>query len=313
LFTFIVWYHGAALFYMQNESAFQSGYGLMAFMSFFVVVGLIAIATRDQVSDFDAITPAFVRHITERQRLQGELAVAREVQMSFLPRKNPQISGLEITSKCLPANEIGGDYFDFLELGKNKLGIIVGDVSGKSTQAAFYMTLTKGFLKALVKSIQSPVEMLIQMNNLFFDNVKRGHFISMIYGVFDVEAKTLTLARAGHNPLMVKHAQSGTIKFFDQPGIALGLEKGEIFAQNIKEEVIPFNKDDLFVFYTDGFTEAMNKDKEEFGEQRLLASMADNSSDSARQHLERVFTEVKKFMGKALQQDDMTMVIVKIT
>ncbi|MFQ5605336.1 MAG: PP2C family protein-serine/threonine phosphatase [bacterium] len=313
LFTFKVWNSAAALFYMQSPEMLSSGKLIVFSMLAVVVYALVALFTKDHIRDFDTISPVFVRHITERQRLQGELAVAREVQMSFLPAQNPQMPGLEIASKCLPANEVGGDYFDFLTLGKNKLGVVVGDVSGKGTQAAFYMTLTKGFLKALAASFPSPAQLLIKINNLFYENVERGPFISMIYGLFDADAKTLTMARAGHNPLIIKRHQSQQAEYLNAAGIALGLEKGKIFAQSIKEQVVPFNSGDLFVFYTDGFTEAMNKNKEEFGEQRLLEKMPENSCGSAQEHLELMFAHVRKFMARAPQQDDMTMVLVKIT
>src|SRR5690606_4425591 len=145
-------------------------------------------------------TPAFAKNITERQRLQRELEIARDVQMSFLPKSTPDFSGLDIASQCIPAHEVGGDYYDFVKLDKNRLGIIIGDVSGKGTEAAFYMTLTKGFLKALSRSSDSPAAVLSNMNELFYENVERGTFISMIYGIFDIEKNALKLARAGHNP-----------------------------------------------------------------------------------------------------------------
>ena len=123
--------------------------------------------------------------------------------MSFLPKENPILKGIDIASICIPAFEVGGDYYDFIRLGKNKLGIIIGDVSGKGTQAAFYMTLTKGFLKAIAKHTDSPAEVLTKMNELFYENVERGRFISMIYAVVDLENKLIRIARAGHNPVIL--------------------------------------------------------------------------------------------------------------
>lgn len=312
LYTFTIWFTGAALLF-QNDYALPSGHGLVIFMSVLVLAGLAALFTRDLGTNLERITPAFVRHINERQRLQGELAVAREAQMSFLPEENPSVEGLEIASRCLPAREVGGDYYDFVQLSDRKLGIVIGDVSGKGTQAAFYMTLTKGFLRALARSATSPAELLIQMNDLFYENVKRGHFVSVLFAIFDLENKTVTLARGGHNPLIVRQASSGKVEFFNQPGIALGLEKGEVFAASMKDQVIPFNSGDLLVFYTDGFTEAMNHAKEEFGEQRLMASIESHSNGSAAHLLNSIFDEVNKFIGRAQQQDDMTLVVVRIT
>ena len=312
LLTFTVSDLGTAFFYFENPSSIHSGYGMLLFMVALTAVGFVFLLTKDKISDFDRITPAFVQHVTERQRLQSELAVAREVQMSFLPAHSPNIAGLEIASECLPAKEVGGDYYDFIELGKNRLGVVIGDVSGKGTQAAFYMTLTKGFLKALAHTTPSPAGLLIQMNQLFYENVARGHFISLVYAIFDLETRTATIARAGHNPIVVNHSASNRVAFFDQPGMAMGLEKGDIFKESIRDKQVSFAEGELFVFYTDGLTEAMNKKKEEFGEQRFLESITKWSNGSAAELQKGVFEEVKEFIGKAPQQDDMTMVIVKI-
>jgi serine phosphatase RsbU (regulator of sigma subunit) len=174
------------------------------------------------------------------------------------------------------------------------------------------MTLAKGFLKALSRTYHSPGETLSLMNNMFYENVNRGNFISMIYGIFDLDKKMLTLARAGHNPLIVKQSSSGEVKFVQPKGIALGLEKGEIFSKSILEEDLTFNSGDTFVFYTDGFTEAMNKNKEEYGEDRLSKTINDNILLSSEDLLKKIYSDVRSFIGKEKQHDDMTIVVVKI-
>ena len=313
LVSYQMLYYGLSLFYFDYPSAMQSAYGLIFLGASFTIFGLVALLTRDKFTNLDEISPEFVLNVTERQRLQGELAVAREVQMSFLPDESPQLAGLEISSRCLPALEVGGDYYDFMELGENRLGVVIGDVSGKGTQAAFYMTLTKGFLKALAATFPSPAELLVKMNQLFCDNVERGHFISLLYAIIDLNNRTMIIARAGHNPLVVKHSGSEQVEFFDQTGMAMGLENGELFEESMRDSRISFKTGDFFVFYTDGFTEAMNKRKEEFGEERFLQSIEKRAGRSAAEMLEGVISDVDSFAGKAPQQDDMTMVIVKIT
>ena len=268
--------------------------------------------TRDKISDYDSITPAFVKNITERQRLQRELEIARDVQMSFLPVKSPVFKGLDIAARCKPALEVGGDYYDFVQLDADRIGIIIGDVSGKGTQAAFYMTLAKGFVKALSKTVSSPSEFLIKLNELFYENVERGTFISMIYGIFDVKEHTLTFARAGHNPVIAKHSGKKELELLNPVGLALGLEKGRIFNKTIKEIKIDTHPGDAFVFYTDGFTEAMNRFKLEFTELRLTESISKNLDLPAKELLDKTIADVDSFIGKALQHDDMTMVVVKV-
>jgi serine phosphatase RsbU (regulator of sigma subunit) len=276
---------------------------------------LIAIAgyfTKDKITDLDSITPVFVKNINERQRMQRELEIARDVQMSFLPKSNPDFKGLDIAAKCYPALEVGGDYYDFVRLSDNKIGIIIGDVSGKGTQAAFYMTLTKGFLKAISKTSESPSEVLKLMNELFYDNVERGTFISMIYGIFDNEKKIFKLARAGHNPVIVRNSAQGNVEMLNPTGLALGLEKGILFGKTISELEIKYSDKDVFVFYTDGFTEAMNKKQEEFTEERLLTSVHKLKELNAEDSISIIYKEVKEFIGKTPQHDDMTIVVVKV-
>jgi len=256
--------------------------------------------------------PAFALNITERQRLQRELEIARDIQMSFLPKKNPLINYLDIASICIPALEVGGDYYDFIQFDGNKLGVIIGDVSGKGTQAAFYMILTKGFLKALAKSFRSPLKFLQDMNTLFYENVERGTFISMVCGIFDLENKKFMLARAGHNPVIVRKSAQKNAGTLHPTGLAIGLEKGIVFNKTIQEIEIEITKGDIFVFYTDGFTEARNKFKEEFGEERLVDIVKNNSGLTSEEILNQIIKEVKTFMGKTPQHDDMTMIVAKI-
>jgi sigma-B regulation protein RsbU (phosphoserine phosphatase) len=185
-------------------------------------------------------------------------------------------------------------------------------VSGKGTQAAFFMTLTKGFVHALVEVSNSPAAVLTQVNKLFYANVERGVFISMVYGIFDTARKTLTIARAGHNPVIMRKTQADQVQIVNPMGLALGLDGGGTFAKSIQEVSIPFQSGDLFVFYTDGFPEAMNKTMEEFGEDRLCQTVQRYAHGSAAEIMDGIFAEMKEFVGKAKQHDDMTIVVVKV-
>lgn len=309
LFKFFI--KATELLFINEASLNNEWFILIGICSALIVSGIILVFRKDKFSDYDSITPKFVENITERQRLKKELDVARHVQMSFLPKDNPSLKGIDIASTCIPAFEVGGDYYDFIHLGKNKLGIIIGDVSGKGTQAAFYMTLTKGFLKAIAKHTDSPAEVLIKMNELFYENVERGRFISMIYAVVDLETKLIRIARAGHNPV-IYHDAEGTVSLISPNGLALGLEKGELFGKVITEfeEKIEIGK--TFIFYTDGFTEAVNKKGEEYGLDRMLEIAKSWNYISAKEIQEKMLVDLNKFIGKAPQHDDMTMVILKI-
>ncbi len=214
--------------FIQEPSLHNQWYLVIGLTITAVILGIIFILKKDKFTDYESITPKYVENVTERQRLSRELEVARHVQMSFLPKENPILDGINIGSTCIPAFEVGGDYYDFINLGKNKLGIMIGDVSGKGTQAAFYMTLTKGFLKAIAKQTESPSEVLSKMNELFYENVERGRFISMIYAIVDLDKKVIKIARAGHNPVILNDI-SGKVSLISPKGLALGSGKRPAF------------------------------------------------------------------------------------
>ena len=277
-----------------------------------LVSGLAAQFRKNELTDLDDITPAFARHITERERLQHELEIARSVQMSFLPKANPNIPRLDVASRCEPALEVGGDYYDFIPLPDGRWGIAVGDVSGKGTQAAFFMTLTKGFLRALAQISVSPASVVTNVNKHFYENVERGVFISLVYGVFDPAKATMTLARAGHNPVMLHRSATGRAEVVSPTGLALGMDPGPAFERSIQEMSISCSASDVFVFYTDGISEAMNKVKSEYGEERLADSIARFAHGSAQEILDGIFADVEEFVGKAAAHDDKTLVVVKL-
>ena len=167
LYVFVVFDIGFAFQTSGSPALLYSWNALLIVFAVLIALAIYAALTRDSEVDFDNITPVFVRHITERQRMKQELLIARNVQMSFLPSEKPNVNGLDIASRCEPALEVGGDYFDFIELDENRLGVAIGDVSGKGSRAAFYMTLVKGFLRALAGVSYSPAGILVEMNRLF--------------------------------------------------------------------------------------------------------------------------------------------------
>lgn len=279
--------------------------------SLVILLGIIALFSKYRLDDLNKITPKFQKHISERQRLQGELSVARDVQMSFLPQKSPLFERLEIAARCLPAYEVGGDYYDFIRFSDKKIGIAIGDVSGKGTKAAFYMTLTKGFLKATSRFNTSPSQLLTDMNSMFYENVERGNFISMIFTLIDTENNSLTFSRAGHNPLIYKRPNLDC-EILKPTGIALGLEKGDVFSKTITEQQVNIGLGDFIIMFTDGVTEAENSKGEEYGMDKLVDIINSNKFNNANELLETVYKDVHKFTGKTAQHDDMTMIVIRV-
>jgi serine phosphatase RsbU (regulator of sigma subunit) len=197
------------------------------------------------------------------------------------------------------------------------MGILIADVAGKGTSAALYMAELKGVVLSLSQRHASPRELLIDANRIISKHLDARSFITMTYAVVDLAARTITMARAGHCPLVYvpgPHAESRTPKALQPDGMVLGLQfdTGEIFNRTLEELTLPLGAGDLFLLYTDGISEAMNAEGDYFGDARL-ADLAHQHADLASDELSaRILREVKAFAGTAAQHDDMTMVLLKI-
>lgn len=297
---------------IPGASSTPMGMALIILMALLLLAGIYLLFRSRSAEDYDSYVPEYVNRIAERERLLKELEIARSVQMRFLPQKVPEFPSLEIVSLCQPAMEVGGDYYDFVQISERYMSVLIGDVSGKGVSAAFYMTMVKGIIKTLSKITVKPAELLAEANEIFYENAPRDVFITIIYGIFDLKEKTLTIASAGHNPLIVWKRKTNEIERMNPRGIALGLEKGRRYREIIEEKTIPFEADDIFVFYTDGVSEAMNTKHDIFGEERLCEAIIQNTHLPPRIIQKKIVEAVSEFSGKEPQHDDFTMVVVKI-
>lgn len=254
-----------------------------------------------------------LNELTEQERMKRELEIARMVQLSLLPQKNPQLPGLDIDGICIPATEIGGDYFDYFLLNDHTIGVTIADVAGKGTSAAFYMAVVKGMMLSLTPIFKSPREVLIELNRRLYGTMDRKIFVTMIYGIFDVKKSTLKFARAGHNALIIKNNQKSTVENLTPQGIGLGLEDGSIFSKTISEQQVKFKQGDKFIFYTDGITEAMDLEKQEFGEARLFNQISNEKIHTSIELRQSIIQSVIEFVNNAQQHDDITMVTISAT
>lgn len=303
----------AGIFLLSGNAFYlTSSFLLIGLIVVLCILGLWLLIRRKKAGDSLEFVPDYMKRIYNRERLKRELEIARNVQLYFLPRENPEIEGLDIASLCAPAREVGGDYFDFIQLGEKKLGVVVGDVSGKGIPAAFYMTLTKGLFKSLATSHDSPKEVLVRLNQLFFENARRGVFISMIYGVFDLGKQIMTFARAGHNPMVLYRSNEHTTEEICPPGIAIGFNTNDLFRETIREYTLPLRPNDLFLFYTDGLNEARNSEQQEFGEIRLQKIISRQDKVSAQTRLAEIERAIQRFTGNAEKHDDMTAVLIQV-
>lgn len=284
----------------------------------------IAIRARDQLGElaesFNSMTASIedlLRIQAEKKRLEEELRIAHEIQMSLLPQGPLEFPGVSVTSVCVPAREVGGDYFDLLPLDDHRLGVLIADVSGKGTSAALYMAEMKGLMLSLSRIHTSPRALLIEANRIIAEHLHSGSFITMIYAVIDLRARTLTYARAGHTPLLClpgPQASTQGLRTLLPDGMVLGLnlDSGETFERLLCEETMPIHEGDMFLFFTDGISEAMNSSDDCFGEARLGRIVEEHAHLPSDQLRERILREIAAFVGDAPQHDDMTLILLRI-
>ena len=245
----------------------------------------------------------------ERERLQQELMVAQKVQKKLLSQTLPKLAGFELDAFSSPAFEVGGDYYDIATLDEKRIGIVVGDVSGKGISAAFYMAELKGIFQALSKSCTSTTDFLIKANNALFGSIEKSAFISLIYAILNIENASMCLSRAGHCPMI--HFQNGKVNLHKPIGIGLGLTGASLFNEVIEEESISVGPGDICVFYTDGVTEARNPEGEEFGTERLIGMIVNNSHLNPQDLRKVILDEITSYTGLDSFDDDLTILILK--
>ncbi len=209
----------------------------------------------------------------EQAKIKHELEVGREIQQILLPKANPKIPGYDLDAFYLAANELGGDYYDFVVVDKTHLAVVVADVAGKGIPASIYMTIMRTILNIAAVNNPSCVKALISTNRLLSDRIKRGMFVTCFYAILDARNHILRLSSAGHNPMLLYRAAGRMLEEYNPPGIALGFDKGPLFQRTLKEAETKLFPGDRFVLYTDGVVESMNENREEFGDRRLKEFM----------------------------------------
>src|SRR4030095_8426932 len=284
----------------------------------------IAVKSEDQLGElagsFNSMTASIedlLRQAAEKKRLEEELRIAHEIQMSLLPQGPLQMAGLSVTALCVPAREVGGDYYDFLPLDDHRVGVLIADVSGKGTSAALYMAELKGLMVSLSEIHSSTGALLIAANRIIAHHLDARSFITMTYAVVDLRKRIMTYARAGHTPLIyVPGAGVGArdVRILVPDGMVVGLklDNGEMFSRLLQEETIALRPGDLYLFFTDGISEAMNVHDDCFGESRLGELVQAHAHLPSAELRERVLREIAAFVGDAPQHDDMTMILLKV-
>jgi len=245
----------------------------------------------------------------EKERLEKELDVARDIQRKILPSTVPTSDRLEISALFVPAFEVGGDYYDFFELSNDLLGFVVADVSGKGISSAFIMAEVKGIFESLSKIITNPKELLVKANDTLKRSLDKRNFVTAIYGIINKKNGKLNFARAGHTPILLCSGER--IESIQPPGIGLGLDYNLAFTSSLKEMEIQLKNNDIIICYSDGIPEAKNHKEEDFGYDRLDTIVLNNREKSLDLISNAVMKELSLFSKNHSQHDDITLVIFK--
>ena len=255
------------------------------------------------------LTTAMGREMAQRERLNRELEIAREVQEHLFPQRLPVAPGLEYCAQCRPAREVGGDYYDFLELPGGKLGIAIGDVSGKGVGAALMMASLEAFLRALAEVVQDPADLIGRVNGLVCQASAANRYATLFYAEYDPATRRLTYVNAGHNPPVVLRNSGGACQVIR---LATGGSVIGLLPQQYQRGVFSHETGDLVVLFTDGISESMNARDEEWGEESLIELAKTCHGIPVSECVSRILAAATAFAAGAAQHDDMTLVVLRV-
>ncbi len=248
------------------------------------------------------------QEILDKKQAEKELGVAGEIQSSLIPHSFPETDKYEMYAFSIPAKGVGGDYYDYIDFGNNKLAVTMFDVSGKGVPAALIMVMIRSILRTIASLDEETQAILTKLNNTISEEIVEDRYATGFYLLFDAERGIMSYTNAGHGPLILYRAKQDIFEFKDTDGMPVGIMSGVEYGQ----DYTTLEAGDVAILYTDGITEAMNETHEEYGMDRLYAIVRANKRESAREISNRVLEDVNKFVGNAPQHDDETLLIFKM-
>jgi phosphoserine phosphatase RsbU/P len=249
----------------------------------------------------------------EKKRLDHDLQIARDIQRILLPSTPPPIEGFDIAGINIPARQVSGDYFDYIKVDDERLGVVIADVSGKGVPASLIMAICRSVLRAEARLGQSPGEVLRKVNRQLYPDIKEDMFISMAYVILDHKNNHVTLSRGGHDAPLLYRAATREVEILKPPGMALGIDSGDVFDRITGDLSVPLERDDCLVLYTDGVTEMLDANGDEFGPERMIRSVRASASEGAQGVIARLTDDVRNFAAGHPQNDDITLIVVRKT
>ena len=244
--------------------------------------------------------------LIEKKRLEGQLEVARQVQLQLLPPGDPKLDGFDISAYNFPTEEVSGDYYDWVSIYEDEIGLVIADVSGKGVPAALLMAFLRASLRAATHVGYAPQISMAKVKYLLWESIERNQFVTAFYGILDAGNKTLAYANAGHNPPLLLNAK-GEARFMERGGLPLGMFRDTRYHQYY----LSFEPGQVLVLYTDGVTEATNPAGEEFGRDRLAKAVRSVANLPARELIASVQNEVLSWTDGKGATDDVTFFVIK--
>jgi sigma-B regulation protein RsbU (phosphoserine phosphatase) len=290
-------------------------------------LGVLALANHDEgksftKADFDLIKSVadqaayslqhaqIYSQLAEKKKLDHDIEVAREIQRILLPSKAPTVEGFNCAALNIPAQEVSGDYFDFIQVDAHRWGVAVADVSGKGIPASLIMAMCRSVLRSKAPGNSSPAQVLREVNRQLYPDIREDMFITMIYMIMDASGK-LTFARAGHEAPLWCRDHFRHIETINAPGMALGIDAGDVFDEVIKDVTVELAPLDTVVVYTDGINEALDDEGNEFGQEQLKTVLREAGTQSVDFLVKTIVDRVQNFSSGHPQNDDITLAAVQ--
>lgn len=293
-------------------------------------LGVLAVTTpkdRDGYNDNDfevfrslaeqsayALANALVRQEARaKQQIDAEMRAAGAIQRILLPDHDPQLPGFTVAGQNLPARILSGDFYDYIDLPDGRLGIVIADVSGKGTAAALISAMCRAIVRTLAPAETSPTTVLARVNRQLFPDIREDMFVTMAYLILDPASGQLLYSRAGHTAPLVWRAASGQVETLDSPGMAVGLDQGDVFERIARDITITLDPGDTLLLYTDGISEATDAKELMYGEERIERALALRATQGPRAVVQGILQEIDVFVGGRRSLDDITLIAVRKT
>ncbi|MCE9612331.1 MAG: SpoIIE family protein phosphatase [Chthoniobacter sp.] len=267
-----------------------------------------AIAEQSAFALYNAIV---FSQAAEKRRLDQDLATAHEIQRILLPAESPDIAGFQIAGINVPAQQVSGDYYDYIPVDEGHYGIAIADVSGKGVPASLIMAMCRSVLRSRASGQLSPSSALRIVNAQLFPDIKEDMFISMAYAILESGSSTVTLSRAGHDAPLLYSARDQSVAKINPPGMALGIDSGGVFNRVTSDFSLTLEPNDCLVLYTDGVTEALDAAGDEFGMANVIKAIQASAADGAAGIITKLTDDLRAFVGGHPQNDDITLIVIR--